>query len=222
MKFESKDYPSFFKTTDRYSIESQQQYMKWIKIELTILVVAGAFSLFPFDNTEYGRSLALLSAIVFTAGIAITFHIKNSKFEDDWYIGRALAESIKSLTWKYMINGEPFGKSLSKEEADKKFIGVLQDMFDENKSFLKVTYEEDDGVNITAKMREIRKSAFQTRKAVYIDNRVIDQQKWYKNKSIFNKAKASRLFSFIILLQVIALFYSFYLIFNPVSFNIPL
>jgi len=223
MKVEHKDYPSFFKTTDRYSLEGQQTYLKWIKVELIILVIAGVISLFPFDNEDYGQILAVLSVIAFAAGIGITFHIKNSKFEDDWYIGRALAESIKSLTWKYMTKGEPFIEDLSNEDADKKFIAVLKDMLDENRTFLKVTYQEDDGINITAKMRELRQSSFQDRKNAYINDRVKDQQNWYKSKSTFNKAKASQLFWFIISLQAGALIYSLYLIVNPSFFNaVPL
>lgn len=220
MKFEHKDYPSFFKNTDRYSLEGQQTYLKWIKFELFVLVIAAIISLFPFDIPEYGQVLAILSAVAFSAGIGITFYIKNSKFEDDWYIGRALAESIKSLTWKYMTKGEPFGSEYSIEEVDKKFIELLKEILDENKAFLKVTYQDDDGVNITDKMREIRQSSFEDRKSIYINDRVKDQQQWYKSKSAFNKTKSSNLFWTIIAFQAVALIYSLYLIANPTEFNI--
>lgn len=220
MNFSHDDYPSFYRNNDRFSLEGQQTYLKWIKIELTVLVIAAVIGLFPFDSPSYGQALAVFSVIAFSAGIAITFFIKNSKFEDDWYIGRALAESIKSLTWKYMTGGEPFGSDMTIEEADKKFINILKDILDDNRGFLKVTYKDDDGVNITSKMREIRLSSFQQRKDIYINDRVKDQQKWYKSKSSFNKEKTSRLFWLIIFLQSLALIYSLFLVVNTNLFNV--
>lgn len=223
MKFEHKDYPSFFKNFDRYSLEGQQTYLKWIRVELIVLIIASLISLFPLDNTIYGKYLAISSAFVFSLGIGITFYIKNSKFEDDWYIGRALAESIKSLTWKYLTKGEPFGTDSSNEEIDRKFIELIKELLKENKSFLKVSYKEDDGINITNRMREIRSLNFSDRKSIYVQERVKNQQEWYKTKSNFNKEQSSILFWTIIIFQTLALIYSLYLIAFPNSFNfVPL
>jgi len=223
MNFNYTDYPAIFKTADSYSLTGQNRYINLIKIELGILLVATVISLFPFDDENFGRGLAIFSALSFLAGIGITFYIKNSKFEDQWYMGRALAESIKSLTWKYMMRSIPFNSDLPVDAVNKKYNKIMSAILSENESFLKDSYEKKDLKNITAKMQNIRQLSFQESKNIYINDRIKNQQKWYKEKANDNKACASRLFYLIILFQVIAFIYSIYLIYDPPFFNaVPL
>lgn len=220
MKFDYKDYPQLFKIADNYSIEGQKKYLFWLQVELVILVTAAVISLFPFSNPDYGQYVAGLSALFFAGGISITVFIKNAKFEDEWYIGRAVAESIKSLTWKFLIKGEPFKDSLSEKQAGEMFINFVNEIFDQNKGFLKVVYQKESGANITPIMRKIRLASFQERKKMYVKYRIQDQLKWYTKKSALNRKKSSQYFWIIIGLQVIALVYSIYLVINPGFFNI--
>ena len=214
------DYPSLFKVADKYSIEGQKRYLQWIRFDLLLLVLAAIISIFNFDNVEYQRIVYILVALFFFLGLLVNIFIKISKFEDDWYIGRAIAESIKSLTWKYIIRGEPFGSQLSQIDVDKKFENILSQIFETNGKFLKDVFEEDNRKNISEEMKEIRASDFENRKQVYFEHRVKNQFSWYKNKALYNKKQTSLLFWLIIFLQGVALLYSLYLIRSPQAANL--
>lgn len=219
MNFEYQDYPCFYKIFDRYSLEGQKKYLLWIRIELLILIITSLIGLFPFAGSKV---LPILSSITFVLVIGVTFLIKYRKFEDDWYIGRAITESIKSLTWKYLVKGEPFGNKvpISDEEIDKRFNNLLKEIIKENKSFLKVSYPDDDGIVISDKMLSIRKLSFNERKLIYIEERVKNQRDWYITKAKSNKVKSNYFFWGIICIQFIAFVYSLILIKNSIIFNI--
>ena len=220
MQLNPSDFPALFQKTDQFSINAQQAYLKWVRLELFILILAAILSVFPiFNNPDY-RLGAILVAVSLIVGIALTFYIKHSKFEDDWYMGRAIAESVKSLTWKYITRGAPFGKSGQSDIVDRQFIALLKNINDQYKSFLKVSCLSDGDVFISPQMKKIRESELEKRKQVYVENRITDQLKWYEKKSLFNKAQTNKLHWLIIIMQAIALIYAIYLIFNPAAFNI--
>ena len=220
MKITDQDFPYYFRSTDSNSLEGQQSYLIWIKLELLILLVSSIVSVLNFTNTDYARWQAAGAALVFVVGIGVTVYLKNQKFENAWYIGRALAESIKSLTWKYMTKGEPFVQSMSLDEADKLLIRAIKEMLDENKEFTNIIFNSDSNSDvITNRMRELRSSCFAIRKATYIEGRVKDQREWYRKKASYNQGKSNQVFWIAIATQFLALIYSVYLIIRPEAFS---
>src|SRR5690606_18894310 len=109
------------------------------------------------------------------------------KFEDVWYQGRALAESCKTLTWRFITCSESFEVNLEKDIVKEKFISRLKEFSNEFK-------ELNESLNaktivlpvITDKMWEIRNLNTLERKDFYIRNRINDQKDWYANKAEFN------------------------------------
>ena len=138
-KFENEDYPSLYRIADNVSLEAQKRYLKLFKIELGILIIAAAVGIFTFDKNELlAKIFAAISAVLFAASIVITSVIKISKYENTWYNGRAIAESVKTLTWRYLINGEPFTHSIEMKEADTKLTSNLKNILEGNSDFLNI------------------------------------------------------------------------------------
>ncbi len=218
-QLEHQDFPSLFKTADRHSIESQQKYLNWIKIELGLMVFASFISIFSITNPTYGSTVATVSAAAFALGIIITYFIKKANLEDDWYVSRALAESAKSLTWRFVTRGIPF-KSSDDVQVYEQFNASIDGIFKENKDFLQVVFADDDGLQITEKMKALRNLSFEERKELYMEDRVRNQFEWYKRKTAYNEKMATQIFRIVIALQAIAFIYSIYLISNPESLNI--
>ncbi len=218
---EYNDFPGLYKIADTSSLRGQRNYLLLFRFELLTLALAAVVGLFQLDNKEYGAILAILSATLFCIGVVVTIIIKMIKFEDKWYIGRAVAESIKTLSWRYITKGEPFKDTFTDEETDRKFCSILDELRKQNTSYLDFTLPVNNkDKQISDKMKFIRNTELEDRKRLYIDFRVKDQLEWYERKAKFNKDKANIFFILIIFFQLVAGIYSLLLIKSPDLFNI--
>ena len=52
--------------------------------------------------------LAIVGVLLFFISGLITVVIQLLKKEKDWYAGRALAESVKTLSWRFIMCAEPY------------------------------------------------------------------------------------------------------------------
>ncbi len=220
MTFVETDYPSLYHLADKYSIEGKNIYLRWIQCELGLLILAAVTSLFAIDKGEYGWVIAIISTSILAAGMALTMYIKYAKFENRWFIGRAIAESIKTLTWKYVTKGSPFVEQLTLQEAGAQFIQLLGKILAENKTFLGGAALPGDDIHLTEKMEQVRQASFEERKSTYIESRVKNQLNWYKKKSVDNKQISHKLFWIMIIAQGLALVFSLYLIKHPKFINL--
>jgi SMODS and SLOG-associating 2TM effector domain 3 len=96
--------------------------------------------------------------------------------------GRVLGESVKTLTWRYMMDVEPF-----KDDApdDQKFVEQLNAMRTGRSSLrLEASPTSEQTSPISPRMREVRRLAFSGRLAEYIRERIKKQAAaWYAAKS---------------------------------------
>ena len=98
------DYPALFRSADESSVAAQSSYLWLIRIQYGLLVTAAAVALW-FD---YAPVLLLVYAFVVGASTALLIYMSVKTPEKDWYGCRALAESIKTSTWRYIMRAEPF------------------------------------------------------------------------------------------------------------------
>ncbi|MBC6995880.1 DUF4231 domain-containing protein [Neolewinella lacunae] len=200
---EYKDFPALFRTCDSYSMAAQRKYIFWFRFELLLLVTGGVVGTLDIENEQYGKYIAILAAALFLGGLVVSFYRKFEKLEDSWYIGRALAESIKSVTWRYAVKGEPFEETI--ENVDSIFRKMMREFIDENKEFIKGNIPEDNMHAVSPKMKEIRNSSFEDRKTTYLSERVNDQLSWYRRKSNYNKKKKDVFFGFTVIAYSLAI-----------------
>ena len=176
---EVESFPALFRGADAASNRHQSRYLLAIKVEYTLLVFASAISL-VFVKSQNG---AIAFSIVLILAIAVLFYRTLSKPEQDWYECRALAESIKSMTWRYVMKSEPF----LNDNARETFRDHLQELFSVNKSIAKKidpTWLEGD--QITDQMDRVRSFNLEGRLNHYSSSRVADQRTWYANKARWN------------------------------------
>ena len=128
----------------------------------------------------------LVSAVVVTmiCAMAASFINWHRNYDDEWFQGRALAESVKTATWRYMMRVEPF---TSDAESDREFtqrLGtLLRDCEDVN---LESGEMSIDGLQITGRMREVRRLSVSERFDVYLRDRLNHQIAWYLERSRHN------------------------------------
>jgi hypothetical protein len=181
------DYPALFRAADDASNLKQRAYLTLIKAEYLFLFVAAVLFMDVFtDATFY-----LFYALVFLGSLAALLARALLKPEQDWYRCRALAESVKTLTWRYMMRAEPFMGAPATARAE--FRNHLQLLFNENRTTAeKISSNWADGDQITAEMDRIRGISLDDRKLFYLADRVQEQRSWYGRKAGDNRAHAKR------------------------------
>lgn len=110
-----------------------------------------------------------------------------TKSEQIWYEGRAVAESVKTLAWRYSVCADPFPQSMSDREAEELLRSRILSVTDELSA--RIVFNNSNAV-ITDKMIALRKSRFSERRDAYINGRTTDQRNWYANKAEFNRLRA--------------------------------
>ncbi|MBV8929355.1 MAG: DUF4231 domain-containing protein [Mycobacteriaceae bacterium] len=185
----SEDFPALHRSANQHSTNAQATFLFWFKIRLGGLVVAAIGGAITW--TIHGRALVggAVAVVAFAAALAAELVLAVQRPDRVWYEGRAAAESAKTLTWRYMVCGEPFDNSLA--DADTPFLAELKDLL-HDLGALPLRALSGDAVQISARMREVRGLPLEERRAVYLVQRIQDQQGWYAKKAVFNSKRATR------------------------------
>lgn len=145
------------------------------------------------------KILLLVNAIIFFAALAISVFLANKKLEADWYSTRAVAESVKTATWRYMMCAEPYPASKQIVEANSAFGTLLSDILKSNNGISNQFSGEDcASEQISATMKANRTKSLKERKTLYLTERIDDQRKWYADKTRYNQQR-SRLFFWLLI-----------------------
>lgn len=181
------DFPALFKTADRAASRAQRSFLQAFRLRLSALLIAafgGAVSLASFGSFDLGGGLAF---VAFSCALSAQLYLAATRPLTSWYETRAVAESAKTLAWRYMVRGEPFASSQG--DVDARFLSsvlsLLQDL-----RFSPVVSGDAGNHQISEKMRRIRALPFPERRQLYLEQRIDDQQRWYSDKARWNDRRA--------------------------------
>ena len=190
------DYPGLFQAADAASVQRQRSYRKVVLSRLVLTVAAAAFGAVQLDGLNW---LALGTAVAFVGVMALELGEATSRPDKSWYTTRALSESVKTLTWRYIAGAEPFPSTSDSADCDfvERISALQQDMPDVPLPGTTPT--------ITDKMRAVRAAPLAERKQAYLTGRVIDQQNWYANKALHHQRQARILRTLMLVLEVVGI-----------------
>lgn len=209
-----KELPGLYQCADRASGKAQKRYFNGIAWYLILLIVAAASTYYADGSNS--SLFNIISAGFFLITLSITIWLKFSKPEDIWYNGRAVAESVKTRTWRWMMRAEPYNDSDNIEIVRRQFISDLRTILKQNDSLIgKIGLEASIEDPISDKMLEVRRLSREERLVLYRKERIENQALWYSGKATFNKKKASFWFWATIVLHAIALILLLYNIKEP-------
>ena len=205
-----KDLPGVFRTADRASLRGQSWYLRltlWRLLAVMGVALGGfVLSALPADVNVAVRRATLLgvvgfAAVAFLLDLILQFILQP---ERDWYAGRAVAESVKTLAWRFSVCADPFPESQSLDHAREQLLARIGDVVNKGADRLHLIEETptDDWIATDAMIR-LREESFEARRQAYIEGRIRDQQSWYARKAKWN---ANSALAFRILIVVIDFF----------------
>src|ERR1019366_3013548 len=101
--------PEVFSVADRISLQGERNTLRATAARLLLTIFAAlALALAPLWPTElFHRDdveiLALAASALFLAALLAEIRLVRGRPERGWYDGRAVAESAKTLTWRYAV-----------------------------------------------------------------------------------------------------------------------
>jgi hypothetical protein len=166
--------PALYVAADNASIAGQRTYLRLRGAQLICLVaaaLAGALTV-RMGSVDVAGVIVGLS---FLAALGLQYRLGSESPEKAWYDGRAAAESVKDLAWRYAMKAEPF---LSAPDPDAVFVARLSDMLRDVADLALIAGGPEQ---ISDWMRSVRKADLETRRQTYIRDRLEDQWLWYKD-----------------------------------------
>ena len=174
---------AMYLAADRVSSLGQRSTKNLVTMELVSLIVA---SLAGIGTYRAGAGqydvLAVVSAAAFLVALGATIRRAASKPEEDWYNGRAAAESARTLAWKYAMNSAPFPRSLGEAEAAEKYLRRLRQVL-EQLNGAKLPPPAASDAELTVAMRQMRAAGIDVQRQAYKRDRIEDQIAWYGRRS---------------------------------------
>jgi hypothetical protein len=164
-----------------------------------------------------------VAAIAMLCGTVLTLLLKAGQFEKTWYRARALAESVKSSSWRYISGSDPFPATLNPDKAEKFFLDQLREMMTQQGSSAVAGASNDasQGRQITPAMKQIRALSCEQRRDVYLRDRIHDQRKWYSDKAVSTSKSGYSFYVLSIGAQLIAVAIAIVSVWQP-SFRVAI
>lgn len=195
------DLPGFWRDADKASGSGQKWTLRYERLRLGGSLLAALGAVF---SIRAGR--LDLAAVIILGGFALALIAELAawvhKPEEQWYDGRALAESAKTLAWRYAVGADPFQVDLDQAQAQELLRERLANIGAEASERITIT---TPGPLVTQGMQALRESAFEERRDAYIEGRTTEQQGWYARKADANKRRATGWRIALVSAEVIAL-----------------
>lgn len=177
-------YPALYNCANDASGEQQRNFLRLVGAEYALLLLASVLAL---DFGVKASGYFALYALVLLLAIMLLLYRTAKKPEQDWYRFRALAESVKTSTWLYVMQAHPFAHGTG-AQAIAAFREYLAKVIDSNRHIGELTSSvREANRQITTEMEIIRCMKWRDRRDYYLINRIDEQLEWYNKKARLNK-----------------------------------
>lgn len=169
--------PSLYHASDLASLSGQRSTKlrtSWLLALVVTAAAGGAVDVSVADRLNVG---GLVSTLAFAGALFLGLSTTAARPEVRWYEGRAAAESVKTMSYRYAVGGDPYGVTIA--DADAIFLGRLRHIMDNLPHLAKTTKQTEQ---ITETMRVVRAADLPARRQFYVRDRIEDQINFYSRR----------------------------------------
>ena len=212
-EFADQNLPALHNAASKASITAQERYIALFGLNLLLLSLGAIVTGVSLQSNSMRATFAMIAGISFTLSLIVAAALGTKRYEKSWYGGRAIAESVKTLAWKYMTGAEPYEIFLSARDADERFGMDVSAVLEQRRHLSGALHGElSNSPQITAEMRFIRQLNTDERKAVYVTARIENQRHWYAERATTNQRNEWWWFCLIVAAQALAAASAFILV----------
>lgn len=181
------EYPALYRSADDLSTDRQRSFLIAVRWQLLFLVLSTTLS-----AVESSVQVAFVQAVLLIGSLSLSVYLLSVRPDRHWYGARAVAESIKTATWRFVSRAEPFNHSVFQDRD--RFITLLAAIVDQNRDVAKGLSRHLDGEQLTHAMVRRRDAPLEERMAAYSKERITEQLEWYAAKASWNRRRATGYF----------------------------
>lgn len=185
----NKDLPDAFNLADQAAGKAQQRFLVLNGVILatgTAAALAGALGL----QGSHLRVAGIVATALFGAGLAGGAFLLIDRPQRRWYDARAGAESVKSLAFAFAAGGKPYPIGPAGEsEASSRYRAAIAKVPSDLRNLPPLGPQGDA---LTAAIAAARAMSLESRKSMYLTDRVAVQRKWYATRSLKNDEAARK------------------------------
>jgi hypothetical protein len=188
------NFPALHSAAAAASRSGRVNHTRLVMIDLALLAAAALIGVALQARPDIGdRWVRAIAAVLLAVALLAKLANRLRAYDAQWFDGRAVAETVKSATWRYTMHVPPY--DADDAAADTAITNVLRDTLAARPGLTGHLYRiPTDGQQITASMRQIRALPFAERQRLYLSARVGDQIRWYSCRAAENARQATRWF----------------------------
>lgn len=180
------DLPGFFHDAEKVAERGQRQTLSLGRLRLLSAIIAALGGALSWKAGKIDL-WAIVSMAGFLAALYAEVRLWNLKPEEDWKAGRAVAEAVKSLAWRFAVAGNPFPHEI--EKARRELGAQTAEVV---RKYGQTLALDSANPSATPALTELRDQPFEKRRRAYIEYRVREQKIWYAGRARRNKDRASQ------------------------------
>jgi hypothetical protein len=179
---DEQDLPHLFQAADRATQKAQKATLTLTATRLVTAVIAALVGTFGEElNSREVLSVVAAAAFFVTLVTERQLGLAASP-QSRWYEGRALAESVKTLAWRFAVGGNPFAVAREPAEVEEEFGARLRELLSDARPGI-IDTAVSPGPQISSPMRELRAAPLERRRDAYLSERLQQQRLWYAQRA---------------------------------------
>jgi hypothetical protein len=193
------DLPGLHDAGDKASVEGQRQFILASGIKLSLAGAGAVVSAFSGP-----RGLAFAVAALFLGVLCSEAWLWAQKPERKWYDGRAIAESAKTMAWRFAVGAAPYDKT--DPTSEERYLADLQRLLSDGPQ---TDIYPSSKPAISTAMADVRGFDLADRRQVYLRDRIDDQLNWYSTKALKSRQRSNQWRTALIIAEGVGVFLAF-------------
>ena len=184
------------------SADNQRNYFRILKLQVAVLVSIATVSAVDWELFPYLRTFSIVAASFLIGLTFVQMFVQIQKYDRKWFASRAVAESVKVQTWRFMMKVSPYQDSPDASVPSEHFVADVHQMLNEQQEAKMVVGSRPvQGTEISQFMLDQRVKSVGERRDLYLRGRIQDQKDWYSKKATANSKSYARWFAATFVLQ---------------------
>ncbi len=189
---EAPEYPILFRASDATVLRAQRRYFQLVRTRIALLLVTAGIASISWNHFPEARTWAAIGSAVFlVTSTALSVVLEMRRFDRLWFHCRAIAESAKMESWKFMMRVKPYEGD--EAAAESVFLARLDELVHSQPSVLpEMVALLKEGDQLPERMTRMRRAPLRDRLTFYVEHRIQDQRRWYATRAATSHRDASR------------------------------
>jgi conflict system pore-forming effector with SLATT domain len=206
------DYPATLRAARVVAALAQRRYFAFLLLQLGAAFLGALFASVAaaVEVPTIAQACRQASAVALLVSFVVLLLGRVLRTDALWWDARAVAESIRSFTWRFMMQAAPFEGAAAASPEERFRVQLVEAQRARPDISAAVERRRDaDPSEISAVMRETRRAPLEARRAFYREQRLDDQRRWYGDRARSHERAREAYFLLATLVQLGAVLVAF-------------